>query len=51
MKNFFKRCYLFFCWSRYLRCKHCCIWCKYYDDCVGEIKELESKLDINSFFD
>lgn len=51
MKRFFMRIYLFFCWSRYLRCKHCCIWCKYFDNCVEEIHDLENRLEINSFFD
>ena len=49
--NMFKRIYLWFGWSRYLRCKHCCLFCKYYDECVNEIKDMEDKLDFKTYFD
>lgn len=46
-----KRLYLWISWSRYLRCKHCCLWCKYYQNCVDEIKDMEDKLDFKTYFD
>lgn len=46
-----KRIYLWLAWSRYLRCKHCCIWCKNYDRCVEEIRDMEDKLDFKTYFD
>lgn len=47
----FKRLYMWLGWSSYLRCKHCCLFCKHFNDCVAEIEEMESKLDMNNFFD
>lgn len=46
-----KRLYLWVSWSRYLRCKHCCLWCKYYQDCIDEIKNMEQRLNIKTYFD
>ena len=38
-------------WSRWLRCKHCCINCRYYDQCVCEVDNFEDKLYIDKFWD
>lgn len=51
MKNFFKRFAFWVNWSRYLNCKKCCLNCKFYKDCIEEVKDLEDALDFHSFFD
>lgn len=47
IKNFFERIKFWFEWSYYLRCKHCCIGCQYYDSCKGEVEDI---LDMSKTF-
>lgn len=51
IKRFFKQIWLWLTWSYYLRCKHCCIGCKYFDTCLSEIENIDDNLDIDHYFD
>lgn len=50
MKRFFKQIKFWLEWSYWLRCKHCCVGCKYFDSCISEVEQLEDKLDFKSYF-
>lgn len=47
MRNFFDRLVFWIEWSYYLRCKKCCIFCKFYKDCVADTEDL---LDMTKTF-
>lgn len=47
MKNFIKRLVFWVEWSHYLRCRHCCLFCKFYKDCVDDTEDL---LDMSKTF-
>ena len=51
MVDIFKKIKFWIEWSYWLRCKHCCLFCEYYQQCVEEVKDLEDKLEMNKFFD
>ena len=51
IKRFFKQFRFWIEWSYWLRCKHCCIGCKYYDQCNSEVEELDERISADNFFD
>ena len=51
IKNFFKRLEHYIVWHEFLYCKHCCLWCKFYKDCVEDVHDIEDRLNMNKFFD
>ena len=51
IKNFFKRLEHYIVWHEFLYCKHCCLWCKFYKDCVEDVNDIEERLNMNKFFD
>lgn len=42
-----KRLIFWFEWHYYLRCKHFCVGCKYYEDCKREVEDI---LDMSKTF-
>ena len=51
IKRVFKQIWLWLNWSYYLRCKHCCLGCKYFDNCLSEVESIENNIDIDHYFD
>lgn len=51
MKRFFQQFKFWIEWAYWLRCKHLCIGCKYYDRCKDEVEDFEDKIEIQKFFD
>ena len=51
IKRFIKQMKLWTQWSYYLQCKHCCLGCKYFDNCLSEVESIENNIDIDHYFD
>lgn len=54
MNGFIDKYYRFYFWitvSRYIGCKHCCLNCQFYNQCLDEYTDMEKKITPKTFFD